>query len=194
MLHLAIGIVILLGTLLITRTWFREADEQLFLWIHGIVGDLGDGPLVYLTELGSLYAMVALGIALWVTGRRRLGGPVLIALATSSIIGYAWKMAIARPRPYEVFPQVLDLNEILIQSFPSGHSLVTFTVAGVMMVRCPRYANLMLVFAGLIAVSRVLIGAHFPFDVIAGAALGLLIGKGVGGTGLWSEDRPVDGK
>jgi membrane-associated phospholipid phosphatase len=90
----------------------------------------------------------------------------------------AVKALVARPRPALVDP----LAHASGYSFPSGHAggsaavygaLALLGVAGV-----ARWARLMLVTAvallvGAVAVSRVLLGVHYPSDVAAGVALGL---------------------
>ena len=57
-------------------------------------------------------------------------------------------------------------------SFPSGHTLhaVSFTIIAVY--HYPALAWLLLPFAVLVALSRVVLGLHYPSDVLAGALLG----------------------
>ncbi len=86
------------------------------------------------------------------------------------------KRGTARPRPFQALRQIAAHARVLDAfSFPSGHTLhaVSFTlVAG------SYYPNLLPVlapFALLTALSRVMLGLHYPSDVLAGAALGSLI-------------------
>jgi undecaprenyl-diphosphatase len=57
-------------------------------------------------------------------------------------------------------------------SFPSGHTLhaVCFTVLAVSHV--PALAPVLIPFATLVAMSRVVLGLHYPTDVVAGSAIG----------------------
>jgi undecaprenyl-diphosphatase len=57
-------------------------------------------------------------------------------------------------------------------SFPSGHATTAFVTAGVLTFWFPRQAGLFAGFAVLVGVSRVILMAHFPSDVLAGALLG----------------------
>lgn len=58
-------------------------------------------------------------------------------------------------------------------SFPSGHATTAFATALILSFWCPRYTSLFLTLAVLVGLSRVVLGAHFPSDVMAGAVLGV---------------------
>ncbi len=57
-------------------------------------------------------------------------------------------------------------------SFPSGHATTAFVTAGVLTFWFPRQAGVFVGLALLVGVSRVILMAHFPSDVLAGALLG----------------------
>jgi undecaprenyl-diphosphatase len=57
-------------------------------------------------------------------------------------------------------------------SFPSGHATTAFAAAVLLALWHPRFAWVFLGLAGLVGLSRVLLGSHFPSDVVAGAILG----------------------
>ena len=61
-------------------------------------------------------------------------------------------------------------------SFPSGHTITAFAVAGPVIAQFPGAALGVLFCAFSIAASRVLLGMHFLSDVVAGAAIGSLLG------------------
>lgn len=62
-------------------------------------------------------------------------------------------------------------------SFPSGHTLHAVMAAVVTVVLVPPVALLVVPLALLVATSRVVLGVHYPSDVAAGAALGLVFGE-----------------
>jgi len=64
-------------------------------------------------------------------------------------------------------------------SFPSGHTSTAFVGAVIMGHYFPKYKPLFYVLAGLVALSRVYVGVHYPLDVIVGGAIGALVGKAV---------------
>ncbi|MFG1395613.1 phosphatase PAP2 family protein [Roseixanthobacter pseudopolyaromaticivorans] len=59
-------------------------------------------------------------------------------------------------------------------SFPSGHSTVVFAVALAFAALYPRARAALICVAVLVAISRVVLGSHYPSDVLAGAALASL--------------------
>jgi undecaprenyl-diphosphatase len=61
-------------------------------------------------------------------------------------------------------------------SFPSGHAATAFAAATVVAVFHPRLRVPIYTLAALVALSRVYLGVHFWLDILAGAALGVLVG------------------
>src|SRR5262245_56554289 len=81
-----------------------------------------------------------------------------------------------RPRPYEAFPAIQLFCAPLDRfSFPSGHTLhaVAFTMVAV--AYYPWLACVTIPFTLLVAASRVILGLHYPSDVVAGALVGALV-------------------
>ena len=87
----------------------------------------------------------------------------------------ALKLAVRRPRPQ--LPGLPPLTATPTRlSFPSAHATTGFAAArsyGELVPAAPLYA-----LAGLLALSRVYLGVHYPSDVAAGALLGTLVAHG----------------
>ncbi len=81
-----------------------------------------------------------------------------------------------RPRPFNVYPAIRCAGKALDQfSFPSGHTLHAAAFSIVVLAYYPALFWLVVPFAALVALSRPILGLHYPSDVLAGAALGALI-------------------
>jgi undecaprenyl-diphosphatase len=130
-----------------------------------IASRLGDGIAWYalLAVLPLLYGPAAIRPA--------------IGMALTGILGvliYRWlKRALVRERPFIRHPGItLAMPPLDRYSFPSGHTLhaVAFTWQAV--AKFPELAWLLVPLAALIAASRVVLGLHYPSDVLAGGAIG----------------------
>ncbi len=132
---------------------------------------------------GWVIALLALAWAIstgrTVRGAARIAIPVLLALAADGVVVEAIKYALHLPRPLAVLGadhvHVL-LAPLRARSMPSGHSSAAATFAVYLWARRRREA----LFAGPLAflggVSRVYVGAHWVFDVLAGWIVGALVG------------------
>ncbi len=140
---------------------------------------IGNGPVI-LTLLGTTYLVSRR------TGYDRMAEAS--SLATESLIDAGiWievlKHATARVRPnQEAQGQFLQYEHPSADSFPSGHAMGAFSVATVFAevykderwVAWVAYGG-----AGLIGTARIVLGRHFPSDVLVGGVLGNSIGRAV---------------
>lgn len=103
------------------------------------------------------------------------------ALMNSYVVVEALKFALARERPTAVDGQGRFYQTLSNPSFPSGHSMLGWTIASVIAHEYPGWLSQTLAYSGAtaISVSRVAGREHFPSDVVAGAAVGWLIGRQV---------------
>jgi undecaprenyl-diphosphatase len=130
---------------------------------------------------GLVWIALAAAVAL------RNGLPVL--RTTLLVAGTVWltdlitlvvKLSVGRPRPFEVLPEADPLIVASVgPSFPSGHASMSAAGAIVLSSLAPRLAPLLALLAVVVTVSRVYVGVHFPLDVLAGAALGTVVGTAV---------------
>ena len=131
--------------------------------------------------LDAQYFFIALLAALFlVTGKWRsrngrhgvvaAGFSAALALAVAHVITELW----ARPRPYEAHPgdAHLFIPGSHDPSFPSDHATAAFAIAVALLLRHRKAGYIALAFAAVVSVARVVVGTHYPSDVLAGAALG----------------------
>jgi undecaprenyl-diphosphatase len=90
------------------------------------------------------------------------------------------------PRPFVSRGDVvLLIKHSADSSFPSDHATAAFALAASIAIYRRRYGLLLLALAALISFARVYVGLHYPFDVLAGATIGITIALAVG------EARPL---
>jgi membrane-associated phospholipid phosphatase len=82
----------------------------------------------------------------------------------------------ARPKLIEEFG-IFNLKGLSFQasfaSLPSGHSVTAFSIAYLLTLYMPKYRIVFYLIATSVGISRVVLGSHYPSDVIAGAVLGI---------------------
>ena len=167
-----------LFALLANGVWHRMVfalDTPMMLAIHGFSSPWLDrlAPLISTALVPA--AVMLIGGFFW---RARLQDAIALTFsgASAAFIEVSAKLIFARPRPH-LFPPLLVETDF---SFPSGHTLIAAGVFGFAAVRLWHHrrrlaAVLCLVFIGLIAVSRVYMGVHFPSDVLASMILGVML-------------------
>lgn len=101
-----------------------------------------------------------------------VGLPGLFTAIVKRIIGRGRPEGSETAAPFDF--QVMSWGDWVYQSFPSGHATTAFALCFVVSFLRPRWFPAMLMFAALIALSRIVLGAHFPTDVLAGALAGTL--------------------
>ena len=89
---------------------------------------------------------------------------------------FVLKNTLKRPRPPEAIPFFSSLVKASDQfSFPSGHTMAAFVLASLFYFYFGAVAAILFVWASLVGISRVVMGVHFPTDIVAGAVLGVVI-------------------
>lgn len=139
--------------------------------------------LVAVMVLGTLVGVVAVAAAMALLLKPwQPAVAVLAAGAAGWFLSRLAKGVVGRGRPVEFLDaRTLDISrgyaEITGVGFPSGHVTIAFAVATVVVAWVPRrYRWVPWSLAAAVAVARIYVAAHFPLDVIGGAALGMVIG------------------
>ena len=143
----------------------RSSDLRLVRSAFRIVSRLGDGAFWYclMALLPLLYGQTGARVALQMA---------LTALAGLALYRHL-KLRFVRERPHVLHAGIRAGAPALDRySFPSGHTLhaVAFTLLATE--HFPELGWVLVPFAVLVALSRVILGLHYPSDVLAGAVIG----------------------
>lgn len=157
-------------------------DQPAMIALHGLASPWLTAAMRAVTASASGLVVVGLALALasywWRWAEQRAEAVVLlVSLAGSAALGQGLKALFARPRP-EVFPWLATAGG---WSFPSGHTLTTLVLGGLLAwligrrLSAQRRVALWIVaglWAGLVSLSQVYLGVHYPSDVLASLAVG----------------------
>jgi YegS/Rv2252/BmrU family lipid kinase len=152
--------------------WTRQSGSLVTVlrWIEAAFATVGMAAITLL-----------LAVALWVRSYHRAAVYAVLVMVTTSL-AYTWlKLLFGRDRPVWQDP----LGRLTSRSFPSGHAASTAALAGILIVLAVmliRRAGLRRAVCGgafalalIVGADRVLLGRHFPSDVLGGWLLGAAV-------------------
>jgi undecaprenyl-diphosphatase len=136
-----------------------------------------DAVRVYSTlgEHAGIWLVAGCALALVDRPRRRAWFKATASVGAAYTVNTAIKGVFRRARPaFEDLPALMTTPTAL--SFPSAHASSSFAAARAFSALAPAAAPALYGAAGAMALSRVYLGVHYPTDVVAGAALGSVVG------------------
>lgn len=157
-------------------------DKQILLTLRELHTPLLDKVMLGFTYMGQpvvlLAICVVLGIVLLSLGERSQATILVIAAAGAAVLNNLLKYIFGRARPL-LWERVVDVGQY---SFPSGHAMISMVVYGIigylLSSKFPQWRlliiSLTLVLVTGIGLSRLYLGVHWPTDVVAGYAAGLV--------------------
>jgi undecaprenyl-diphosphatase len=158
-------------------------DVFLIIWLintktHGKLTEIS--RYLSITANGQLYILI-IGLLCWRDGfYSPLLQAVLLAFLIERPLYFVLKNSLKRNRPQAALQ---NFHSIIIPfdkfSFPSGHTSAAFMMATLLGYFFPPLIIPLYGWAALVGFSRVVLGVHFPSDILVGIILGL-------GTGLFS--------
>lgn len=167
-------------------------DKNIALMVRETLPAETRRAFIPITDLGKADYYILVLLIAWLGGRlaflraaprpvakawaslSRAAAFIISCLALSAVVVHILKLTVGRARPrelfreeiYAAFPFSFDTN---LSSFPSGHSQTVWSIMTALMFLYPRAWPLFAAWATVIASSRVIVGSHFPSDVLMGS-------------------------
>ena len=178
-----VSAVLIVGAMLVLDGWALAQQKRTPIWVINLFNEITDYGRSgwFLWPSGILI----IALALFAATTQRLSRLtivslivrlefIFVAIALPGLIVTIVKRLIGRVRPSVVgpFAYVPFSWRPDYASMPSGHATTAFAVAVALGALWPRARPVLWLYALVIAASRVIIAAHYPSDVIAGACVG----------------------
>ena len=169
------------------NSFFFPWEVNLMEWLQSHISGAGISVISRFSMFGEeLLLILILGFVYW-SYDKKLGR----TMGLSAIMGMVWntmvKNIVLRRRPYfdheaikilRVVDPEADIYDVAAQgySFPSAHSTNAATMFGSLAVNLHRrwVTVIAIIIAVLTGLSRIVVGAHYPTDVLAGWLLGAI--------------------
>jgi undecaprenyl-diphosphatase len=135
-----------------------------------------DYIIISISFLGEWKFLLAISLLIFLKDRE-LAKKLLLVLFITAIFVFPLKIIIDEPRPYITHENIRAIGGYEEGgSFPSGHASFAFAYFVVLCIEFREKRRYFLVMAITIAFTRLYLGQHYPFDILAGVALGLFTG------------------
>ncbi|MGN4819040.1 undecaprenyl-diphosphatase [Bacillus cereus group sp. MYBK139-2] len=157
--------------------------SQFNIDIFRTINDLGkqysflNPAIVFLAEY-MVYIFALIILAYWFTGSRKSRMMVIqamVAFVIAEVIGKIAGKFHLNYQPFAVLPDVNKLVDHAVDnSFPSDHTILFFSICFSFWLVRKKTGWLWLILALCVAISRIWVGVHYPFDVAIGALIGCI--------------------
>lgn len=169
--------VLLVLSLAVVAVYAFDANVALFHLFNGLSRYTGTWLWANITTFGD--SLVVFSLALLLVERRpQLIWVLMFSAIISTLIVHGLKEWTLVMRP----PGTLAPDELIVigiphraVSFPSGHTTAAFSLVALLVLQrsvVTHWKLLLLIAAGLVGISRMAVGVHWPYDVLGGALIG----------------------
>jgi len=125
----------------------------------------------------SWFWLIGLGLLWWLGAGewKQLALVMIIGIVITAVVVLVIKFTVRRSRPQGEWGQIYRSTDP--HSFPSGHAARSTMLAVVALGIGPLWLGLaLLIWAPLVGLARIILGVHYPSDILAGMVLGLILG------------------
>ncbi len=181
--RIAYGMLLFLLVFIVIAVWAGmdfPGDSAVNEWFGNVHSDSLDSSMTFISNLGAfpycLIASLLFGLIFWLMRRKNESLFIIAAPYIGVCISYILKLTIRRPRP---------LPDSAATSFPSGHTIFTFILMGLLIYFLPliiknQTGRILCQLAAILSIiamcfSRLYLQAHWLSDIISSLIIGTLI-------------------
>lgn len=157
-------------------------NQAIFIWIHNLSGRIPffDYLAIFFAEwLPYFFVLAFLVLVLDQPGTRRkfylFAEAALAIILSRGIITTTIHFFYDHLRPFQVYGFSPLFNEAG-SSFPSAHAAIFFALAMTVWFTSRKWGWWFFIFATLMGIARIYAGVHWPYDIVAGAVIGIASG------------------
>lgn len=174
-----LSIFLILIVILIKTNNMDFIDNKVYSFIEPMINNTNTSIFKFITFFGSVLFIVIITLLILIFGKRR-GVNITLVVIISTLVNNIVKVIIKRPRP-EVLKLVVEKS----YSFPSGHTMASATLAGIIVFYIWK-SNIKKLYKVIISIvlsllvfsiifSRIYLGAHYFSDVLGGMITSIIV-------------------
>ncbi|MEW9125166.1 MAG: phosphatase PAP2 family protein [Thermotaleaceae bacterium] len=157
-------------------------DKRIFLAIYAIslTSPRVAKSMVLITKWSSkVFAFFYIGMIIFTFQYQRAHlWPLLLGPAAGLVLVHLIRFFYFRERPFVALQTVSLIEHEASSSLPSKHAVSAFVIAASSLCVYPGIGMGLILLAVLTGLSRIMVGVHYPLDILSGAVLGIVIGLG----------------
>ena len=154
-------------------------DELLFKILFNLANEhsvLGRIMIVSTNWSSRVFAVIyVIGIVVLILNKSKKLIPFILAPTTAFLTVHIIRYIYLRPRPFVALEIESLIDHAANGSLPSMHAVSAFVIGMVVWYTHKRVGRYVLALATITGVSRVMVGVHYPLDIVVGGILAILI-------------------